>query len=248
VVSEGDEIWFSGSHASSDPALFAVSLSGRERLIFQIAGWIVLQDVARDGRVLLNNVNSRLGILFVPPDGPANRDLRGSTHPTLIPFPMTRGRFSSWNWPTERAATPRSTCARPMAHPQCAWATATAPRSRTMASQWCASGRSPEARIWWYFHGSGRLAVLDFGNMHYESVEWFPDGRHLLFAANQPGRPIRSWTFDLESGGNQPTPITAEGTRATAVSPNQHEVVRIEGRHLSLGAALDAPDGLQPRR
>jgi len=36
---------------------------------------IVMQDVARDGRVLLTTVNSRLGIHYLPPSGGAQRDL-----------------------------------------------------------------------------------------------------------------------------------------------------------------------------
>ena len=34
-----------------------------------------MQDVARDGRVLLSTVNSRLGILYAPPNGAPQRDL-----------------------------------------------------------------------------------------------------------------------------------------------------------------------------
>src|SRR3989442_1327903 len=72
---KGDEIWFSANQSGGDPALFAVNLSGRQRVLSQVAGWIVMQDVARDGRVLLSAVNSRLGILYMPPDGSTERDL-----------------------------------------------------------------------------------------------------------------------------------------------------------------------------
>ena len=41
--------------------------------------------------------------------------------------------------------------------------------------------------------GPGELRALDFGDMHYESVEWFPDGKRILFTGNQPGRPVRTW-------------------------------------------------------
>src|SRR5262249_12874859 len=58
-----------------DPALYAVNLSGAQRLVTQTGGIIVMQDVARDGRVLLSAVNSRLGILYLPPNGSAQRDL-----------------------------------------------------------------------------------------------------------------------------------------------------------------------------
>jgi hypothetical protein len=35
----------------------------------------MLQDVARDGRVLVSSVNSRVGILFLSPESPGIRDL-----------------------------------------------------------------------------------------------------------------------------------------------------------------------------
>jgi len=92
--------------------------------------------------------------------------------------------------------------------------------------------------------------------MHYESVEWFPDGHRILFTANEPGHPVRSWTYDLNSSGIPPTPnlnnggpaplaITSEGIRATAVSPDQRQLVRVEGKRLFLATpeSLSTPDG-----
>src|SRR6201987_2035564 len=69
------EVWFSGGQPGGDPALYAVTLTGVQRLVTQTGGMILMQDVARDGRVLLSSVNSRLGILYSPPNGGAQRDL-----------------------------------------------------------------------------------------------------------------------------------------------------------------------------
>ena len=69
------EVWFSGGQPGGDPALYAVTLSGSQRLVSQTGGMIVMQDVARDGRVLLTTVNSRLGIHYLPPNGAPARDL-----------------------------------------------------------------------------------------------------------------------------------------------------------------------------
>ena len=85
--------------------------------------------------------------------------------------------------------------------------------------------------------GAGDSRVLDFGDKHYERVEWFPDGKKILFTANERGRPIRAWTFPLEDGSSQPTPITAEGVRATAPAPDGRHVVRVQGKHLSVMSA-----------
>ncbi len=51
--SAGSEIWFTGGDTAQSAALQAVTPDGSPRLIQQIAGSLVLHDVARDGRVLL---------------------------------------------------------------------------------------------------------------------------------------------------------------------------------------------------
>jgi dipeptidyl aminopeptidase/acylaminoacyl peptidase len=81
--------------------------------------------------------------------------------------------------------------------------------------------------------GPGELRLLDLGDMHYESVEWFPDGKRILFTGNQPGRPVRSWMDDLDGG--QPKPVTPEGVRATRVSPDGHTFVIVDPHKLLLG-------------
>ena len=72
---DNHEVWFSGGQPGTDPALYAVTLNGAQRLVSQTGGMIVMQDVARDGRVLLTTVNSRLGINYLPPNGGPVRDL-----------------------------------------------------------------------------------------------------------------------------------------------------------------------------
>jgi eukaryotic-like serine/threonine-protein kinase len=73
--SRGDEIWFSAGQPGSDPALYAVDLSGKQRFLTQAPGWIVMQDAAADGRVLLSVVNSRLGIRYLDFEHSTERDL-----------------------------------------------------------------------------------------------------------------------------------------------------------------------------
>ncbi len=238
----GDEVWFSASQASADPALYAVSLSGKQRVLFQVAGWIVLQDVARDGRVLLNNVNSRLGILFVPPDGAAGRDLawldgsfvyelsEDASKLLFVELANGEGRNAAiYLRNTDGSPAVRLGYGnRPALSPDGKW---------VLCIRRDASGSS----LLILPTGPGDSRVLSFGDMHYESVEWFPDGKSILFTASETGRPMRSWTYSLDqpSENKRPNPITQENIRAAAVTPDQHHVVLVEGRHLSLAA----PDG-----
>ena len=58
----GDEVWFTASKGGWSSSLSAVSLSGRERVLLRLPGWINLQDISPDGRVLLSFGKNRKGI------------------------------------------------------------------------------------------------------------------------------------------------------------------------------------------
>ena len=59
----GDEVWFDDHNA-----IWASRLSGGRRLIYQAVAGIHLEDISRDGRVLVNGVETRIEIVFLPPD------------------------------------------------------------------------------------------------------------------------------------------------------------------------------------
>jgi Tol biopolymer transport system component len=50
---DGREIWFAGHMPGQRDALWAVDLSGKQRLVTQTPGLLELDDISRDGRVLL---------------------------------------------------------------------------------------------------------------------------------------------------------------------------------------------------
>ncbi len=232
----GDEIWFSGGHASTDPALFAVSLDGRERLISQLAGWIVLQDVARDGRVLLNDVNSRLGILFTPPDGSPNRDLAWLNASFLDTLSDDAKQVLFLELANGEGRNGAIYLRKTDGSPAIRLGYGNRPAlSRDGKHVACIRQEPGGPRLVILPTGPGDSRVLDFGNLHYEKVEWFPDGQRILFTGSESGHPIRSWIFSLDGSNSKPTPLTAEGTRATGVSPDQRQVLSQTGKHLSLG-------------
>ena len=53
MVTLGDEIWFTATDTGANLSLYAVTLSGEVRVLIRVPGGIKLQDVARNGRVLL---------------------------------------------------------------------------------------------------------------------------------------------------------------------------------------------------
>jgi Tol biopolymer transport system component len=53
--SDGNEIWFSGQRPSEKFALYAVTPSGRQRVLRREAGGLYLHDLSKDGRALVND-------------------------------------------------------------------------------------------------------------------------------------------------------------------------------------------------
>ena len=84
----GAEIWFTATHGgvtdsgsntrenrSSPPSLQAVSLSGSERTVVSAPDWLVLHDIAADGRLLLSRNTIRIGMACQAPGETFERDL-----------------------------------------------------------------------------------------------------------------------------------------------------------------------------
>jgi hypothetical protein len=70
------------------------------------------------------------------------------------------------------------------------------------------------------------------GTLQYHWASFFPDGRRIIFAAQEAGRPPRSYVQDVSAG--PPRPFAEEGMRATLVSPDGSEIAgsTLEGLHL----------------
>jgi DNA-binding winged helix-turn-helix (wHTH) protein/Tol biopolymer transport system component len=70
-----DEVWFTAARVGSENALHALSLDGRVRTLLSAMGRLVLHDVARDGRVLLERATRRAEVLYRREGQPEDREL-----------------------------------------------------------------------------------------------------------------------------------------------------------------------------
>ena len=71
----GDEVWVAAGSTASTRALRALTLTGKERLVYGIAGTMTLLDVSREGRVLLAHGFVRVGVMAMAPDETVERDV-----------------------------------------------------------------------------------------------------------------------------------------------------------------------------
>jgi Tol biopolymer transport system component len=228
---DGEEVWFTARRVGSASSLHAVSLAGKERLVLSVGVDLKLSDIAKDGRVLLAEVERRTELRGAP-DGIHERGFTwldgtvlggiSSDGKRLLFSEVAeagRGGFGTLYMRTLADPTPtRLGEGFPLGFsPDGAWA--------------LAFGETPEGRgrLSLVPTGVGDTRLLPRGNLQeITGGGWFPDGRRIVVAGNESGRPGRLFVQEVPDGA--PRPLTPEGTMplqvpASMVSPDGRLVV-----------------------
>jgi serine/threonine protein kinase/Tol biopolymer transport system component len=221
---DGKEIWFGGGRTGFDPALYAVNLSGRERLLAQFTGLGVLNDVAKDGRLLLSVDDSRLGIRCLAPTATAERDLGWLDASALQAISNDGKRIlfaelssgegrnpAIYLRPTDGSAAVRLGYG------------SRASLSADGKSVLCIRQEGNDAQLLLLPTGAGEARTLPGGGIRPVSVEWFPDSQRALVIGSDSNPLPRTYVKDLRTGDTKP--VTGPGVRATGVSPDGELVV-----------------------
>jgi Tol biopolymer transport system component len=223
-------------------------MSGQQRLITQTGGIIVMQDVARDGRVLLSTVNSRLGISFLAQNG-TPRDLAwldaslmydlSNDAQWLVFVELSNGQGRN------SAIYLRKTDGSPAIQLGYGNRPSLSPDGKWVA---CIHHDADKSSLMLLPTGAGESQFPKIDGMHFDGVEWLADNKHILFNGNETGHPTRTWIYNLET--DKTTPLTPEGTRGAHVSPDGKLFVTVDPHKLLLapiaGGAPQPIADLQP--
>jgi eukaryotic-like serine/threonine-protein kinase len=220
----GREIWFSGARSGSDPALYAVDLAGRERILAQMAGAPSLHDISTDGQLLLSLVDSRIGMRSLAPGATEERDLSwldtsdaqalSDDGKTLIFEELSSGEGRN------PAIYLRGTDGSPAVRLGYGNRPALSPDGKLLL---CIRRDGNASHLLLLPTGPGESRTLPDNGIRPQAAEWFPDGRKILVTGDQANQPVRTFIEELASGKTKP--VTAPGVRASAVSPDGHTVV-----------------------
>jgi len=205
----GDEIWSSGP-------LAVTTLSGKTRPLAAGAGIEILQDIAKDGRVLMSLVSARREIVGVPPGGGEERNLTWLNW--SFPTDVTRdGRTVLFD---EQNVLPPAVYLRPI--------DGSGPAVKLGSGY--SFGLSPDGRfalnaldqagkqLVLLPTGPGESRRLPPSNVATQAAAFFPDGRRILVTGSEPGRGVRLYVQELPDG--KPRAITPEGvTTVRTISP-----------------------------
>ena len=205
----GDEIWYTAATVGIDRALYAVTPSGRQRLVARVPADLTVQDTWRDGTVLLGRDNWRRGIIAKAPGQDTEHDLT----------------WLDWSYPASLSADGKSllfreegeaggsTYAVYIRNTDGSAAVRLGDGSSLALSpdgKWALSTRGDRPTdLFLVPTGPGEAKLLSQGTVNHSAAVWFPDGGKFLFSGAEPGKGARLYVQDVQGG--KPQPVTPEG-------------------------------------
>jgi Tol biopolymer transport system component len=222
--------------------LYAVTATGRERTIFSSPGGLKLNDVARDGQVLLTRGTTRGGILARGRDSGQERELSWFDYSTVGDLSADGKTLLFYEWgegvtakstifirATEGRDAVRLGEGRPLAlSPDTQWALAV-------------QGEAPGELVL-LPTGTGEVRRLPPGPIaeYLDWAAWSPDGRRVYFAGRDAADVRRTYVQDIDGG--DPRPVTPDGfvgvllsrdgqTLATVDRYGEYYLYSVDGTH-----------------
>ncbi|HEY6148441.1 MAG TPA: hypothetical protein VIZ69_12105, partial [Thermoanaerobaculia bacterium] len=256
----GREIWFTATRAGGARSLYAVTPGGRERPVLTTPTGIVLQDISRDGRVLVEQNNSRVGFLALLPGEAKERDLSNlewSNFPRLF----EDGKSVAFSEQGEAGGPGYSVYIRkvdgsPAVRLGEGNSVAVSPDGKWVLSNQI---QTTPATLVLLPTGAGQPKTFPKDSIDRSAAvsfsAFFPDGQRIAFNGHEPGKPPRVFVQDLAGGAARA--VTAEGVAGKLMSPDgkylltqspsqEFALLALDGAGAASGAAAQPIRGLEP--
>jgi Tol biopolymer transport system component len=228
---DGQEVWFTAAEPNEYKSLWAATLDGRVRLVTRMPGQVDLQDMSRDGRVLISRPDFRVELMAREPGATAERMLTwlgqslvndvslDGRRVLFSEFPLSGGSGQfMYLRPTDGSPAVRLGEGQALAlSPDGKWALAlTTDASRMMALPTGAG----DLRDLTHPGFNYLVLVPNFGPIAWG--RWIGDSRRVIVNATLNGGPPRLFVQDLEGG--DPKPFGPSGLFGQVVSPDGRSV------------------------
>jgi WD40 repeat protein len=229
--SSGDEVWFTGSRVSQggSRALYAVTRAGREREIFSSPGTLKLYDIARDGqRVLLLRGTPRSSVMVQAPGVEGEREFSWFDYTTVADLSADGKALLFYEWGEGVGGTPTTYLRRTDGSPAVRLGEGR-PFALSPDGRWALAVEQTSPRqLVLLPTGPGEVRRLPRGGIteYLDWAAWSPDGRRILFAAQESAERRRTYVQDIEGG--EPRAVTPDGVVGTLLSPDGTRIVAFD--------------------
>ncbi len=206
---DGKEVWFTAAPRGSTRAIYAVDMAGRQRLVLRAPGALVLQDIAKDGRVLLTSDNIRKQMFAFTPGDSKERNVSWFDWSVLQVLSedgkqvlFTEGGEAQQKYGLYLRRLDGSL---PKRIVDGYWGDLS-PDGRWVVAQDTAT----PAQFVLVPTGIGEPRQLTHDNLTHLYPRFLPDGRAIVFVAATPAGAVRTYYQSLDGG--EPVAITSEGS------------------------------------
>jgi hypothetical protein len=220
------EVWFSGSRLTTKFEIYAVSLSGRERLVRREAGGLYLHDLSKDGRALLNEYLWSVSLVAHPGGDGAERDLSWMDQ-AVVDAITSDGRAVIFNEIGEGAGSHGSIYRRTMDGAPAVRLGEGLGQGLSADGLWVLSRPpAPPETFVLLPTGPGQSRTVGHrGITTVDSAQFLPDGQRIVFLG-RAGK--ESWRLYVQNvAGGEPHAISPDGMLAA------HMVVSPDGRYVA---------------
>ncbi len=217
----GREVWFTASRIGFNRFVHAATRSGAVRVLAVATGGMTIEDVSKTGRVLLSQDKARQGMVAFAPGMEKERDLSWLDW-SLVSGISNDASTILFDESGEGGGAGYSVYARKLdGSPAVRLGEGSAQALSPDGKQALAIIHpSSDSRLVIYPIGAGDPRFLETPGLTVQAAEWLPDGNRLLLSANESGRGIRTYLFEL--GSTKSRALTPEGYRlfGNGVSPD----------------------------
>ena len=230
----GDELWFAAAHSGVSRSIYAVNLSGHTRTVLNVAGGLTLEDISRDGRLLLSRDNERLGILFMGAGEREPRELSWKDWSIAMDI-SNDGKQILFGAEGEDSGFSYQVGLRPTDGSPPVMLGSGAAQSLSPDGKWALSIMPPPTdQLVLLPTGAGTPKTLERGAIeHYQfaGARWFPDAKRIMFVASEADHGQRCYVQSIEAG--KPRAFTADGVGFCSVS-SKGEILAVTEDHRAL--------------
>ncbi len=225
----GKEIWFTASRVGWARSLLAVTPEGRTREIEHAPGGVVLRDVSRDGKLLIDHQTHRAGIIGRIAGESRERELSWLDYSFLRDL-SADGSTLLFDEEGEGGGTEGSVYIRKTDGSGAVRLGEGVSLALSPDGRWALAMTLSPSRLRLLPTGPGDAKDLTQAGLTYQyGAGFLPDGRGIVFRASEAGHGPRYFIQDLEGG--KPRPFSPEGVGGGVV-------VTPDGRFVS-GAGAD---------
>src|SRR5580698_4085669 len=219
---DGTEIWFSAAQAGTERHIYAVDLSGHQRLILRAPGGVTLEDIASDGRVLVTRDEQRVGMMALAPGDKesGNKEKEISWRDWSVPTDISSdGNTVLFDEEGIESGPNYTVAVRDLG------GSSPIPLGPGMAGSLSPDGKwastiVSNAHLLLLPTGAGTAKQIDQSDIqkYWYGANWMPDGKQIVFSANRPGHAVQCFAQDVDGG--KPRPLTPEGVIFCKISPD----------------------------